>query len=685
MLNPWYIGPFKILDRVGPVAYKLELPEELSNVYNTFHVSNLKKCLSDESLIIPIKELQLDDKLNFVEKPIEIIDREVKQLKQSCIPIVKEKVFVITTLKNDLRKFKGKDIGDNAAQVSNATTIFPGMYKLDPIVDQAKSLNPLDSASYSACKYVKLIQELLGYVRDTCSDIHKPSEKLVAVTPINKKKTVRITATNKVPLRELIPLEVVAQESIVVQIVLWYLDSGCSKHKTGDRSQLTNFVYKFLSTVKFCNDQIVKIIGYGDYQIGNITISRVYYVEGLRHNLFSVGQFCDSYLEVAFRKHTCFVCNLEASKTKSWLWHRRLSHMNFGAINHLAKNGLVRGLPKLKFEKDHLCSACVMGKSKKQSHKPKSEDTNQEKLYLFHMDLCGPMRVSSINGKKYILFIVDNYSRFTWVKFLASKDEAPDFIIKFLKMIQVRLNTPVKNIRRDNGTEFFNQTLHSYYESVSISHETLVARSPQQNGVVERRNRTLVKVARIMLIYAKAPLFLWVEAVATALLCYPNNDNEDLGNLEAKRDIGIFIGYTPKKKDYCIYNRRLVKNLIPQQPCNLPPRDDWNRLFQPMFDEYFNPPTIVVSSVPVDNAPRVIDLADSTVSTSIDQDAPSTSISSTQDQEHSLIISQGFKESPKTPHFHDDPLHESLYKDSTSQGSSSNVRNHLVDGLRIIL
>ncbi|GKB46153.1 retrovirus-related pol polyprotein from transposon TNT 1-94 [Tanacetum coccineum] len=173
-----------------------------------------------------------------------------------------------------------------------------------------------------------------------------------------------------------------------------------------------------LSTVKFSNDQIVKITGYGVSQVGNITISRAYYVEGLGHNLFFVGQFCDLDLEVAFRKHTCFVSNLEASKTKSWLWHRRLSHLNFGAINHLAKNGLVRGLPKMKFAKDHLCSAYAIGKSKKQSHKPKSEDTNQEKLYLLHMDLCGPMRVASINGKKYILIIVDGYSWFTWVKYI---------------------------------------------------------------------------------------------------------------------------------------------------------------------------------------------------------------------------------------------------------------------------
>ncbi|GJS42123.1 retrovirus-related pol polyprotein from transposon TNT 1-94 [Tanacetum coccineum] len=181
---------------------------------------------------------------------------------------------------------------------------------------------------------------------------------------------------------------------------------------TGDRSQLTNFVNKFLGIVKLENYHVAKILGYGDYQIGNVTISRVYYVERIGHNLFSFGQFCDSNFEVAFRQHTCFIQNLKgvdlltgsrgnnlytlslgdmmasspicllskASKTKSWLWHRRLSHLNFGAINHLARHCLVRGLRKLKFEKDHLCSACAMGKSKKKPHKPKSEDTNQEKL-----------------------------------------------------------------------------------------------------------------------------------------------------------------------------------------------------------------------------------------------------------------------------------------------------------------
>nr|GFC18472.1 retrovirus-related Pol polyprotein from transposon TNT 1-94 [Tanacetum cinerariifolium] len=228
-----------------------------------------------------------------------------------------------------------------------------------------------------------------------------------------------------------------------------------------------------------------------------------------------------------------------ASKTKSWLWHRRLSHLNFGAINHLARQCLVRGLMKLKFEKDHLCSACAMGKSIKKTHKPKSKDTNQEKLYLLHMDLCGPMHVESVNGKKYILVIVDDYSRFTWVKFLRSKDETPTFIIKFLKMIQVRLNVPVRRIRTDNGTEFVNQTLRDYYEEVGISHETSVGRSPQQNGVVEReavatacftQNRSIIRLR-----HGKTPYELLHSKLLDlsffhvfGALCYPTNDSENL-------------------------------------------------------------------------------------------------------------------------------------------------------------
>ncbi|GKA85888.1 retrovirus-related pol polyprotein from transposon TNT 1-94, partial [Tanacetum coccineum] len=489
----------------------------------------------------------------------------------------------------------------------------------------------------------------------------------------------------------------------VVQIVLWYLDSGCSKHMTGDRSQLTNFVSKFLGTVKFGNDHVAKIMGYGDYQIRNVTISRVYFVEGLGHNIFSVGQFCDSNLEVAFHQHTCYIQNREgvdlltrsrgdnlytlslgdmmasppicllskASKTKSWLWHRRLSHLNFGAINHLARHGLVRGLPKLKFEKDHLCSTCALGKSTKKTHKPKSEDTNQEKLYLLHMDLCGPMRVASINGKKYILVIVDDYSRFTWVKCLRSKDEAPVFIINFLKMIQVRLKETVRRIRTDNGTEFVNQTLREYYEKVGISHETSVARSPQSGShcmlhpksfMIRRRHGKIP----YELLHNKPPDLSYLHVFGA--LCYPTNDSENLGKLQPKADIVIFIGYAPRKKAFRIYNRRTRRiietihvdfdeltvmasehrssgpalqdmtpatislGLVPNPPSSTPSvppsRSDSDSLFQPMFDEVFNPPPYVdlpapevIATIPEVVAPDPAVSTGSPSSTTVDQDA----------------------------------------------------------------
>ncbi|GJS89286.1 putative ribonuclease H-like domain-containing protein [Tanacetum coccineum] len=475
-------------------------------------------------------------------------------------------------------------------------------------------------------------------------------------------------------------------------------------------------------------------------------ISRVYYVEGLGHNLFSVGQFCDSDLEVAFRKHTCFVRDIKgtdilkgsrgtnlytisidemmksspicllskASKSKSWLWHRRLNHLNFGTINDLARKDLVRGLPRLKFEKDHLCSACQLGKSKKFSHRPKSENTNMEVLHTLHMDLCGPMRVQSIKGKKYILVIVDDYSRFTWVKFLRSKDETPEFVINFLKQIQLGLNKTVRFIRTDNGTEFVNQVMSEYYEGVGIFHQKSVPRTPQQNGVVERRNRTLVEAARTMMIFSKAPMFLWAEAVATALfgaLCYPTNDSEDLGKFQAKADIGIFVGYAPSRKGYRIYNKRtrrlmetihvtfdeMHQSMAPvrmssgpepfimtpgQLKSGLAPTDkELEMLFQPMFDEHLEQ-SRVNEPVPsaTDTNAQVVPPGTS-VSTTIAQDAPSTSTSSSTSDIHHPVQHQEIAEEPThedTPINHDvlHPSHNLVTGDpGSAQSSSGNVNS----------
>ncbi|GJU95954.1 retrovirus-related pol polyprotein from transposon TNT 1-94 [Tanacetum coccineum] len=260
--------------------------------------------------------------------------------------------------------------------------------------------------------------------------VWKPISKPVANSKPQWKPTGRhFSLFEKYPLTRIVePTDMPIELPRVVQIVLWYLDSGCSRHMTGDRARLINFVEKFIGTVRFGNDEYAAIIGYGDYKLGDTIISRVYYVEGLKHNLFSVGQFCDGGLEVAFRQHSCYIRNSDmvdllkgsrttnlysislndmmsaspvclltkASSTKSWLWHRRLNHLNFGTLNELARKNLVRGLPMLKYDKDHLCPSCQLGKSKKASHPLKAENTNTEVLHTLHMDLCGPMRTETL-------------------------------------------------------------------------------------------------------------------------------------------------------------------------------------------------------------------------------------------------------------------------------------------------
>nr|GEY61412.1 hypothetical protein [Tanacetum cinerariifolium] len=140
------------------------------------------------------------------------------------------------------------------------------------------------------------------------------------------------------------------------------------------------------------------------------------------------------------------------------------------------------------------------------------------------MDLCGLMRVASINGKRYVLVIADDYSRYTWTHFFRSKDETPEVLIDFLRLVQRGLQAQVRVVRTDKGTKFLNQTLHAYFAAEGIRHQTSVARTPEQNGVVERQNQTLVEAARTMLSAAKVPLFFWAEAIATS--CFTQNRSQ---------------------------------------------------------------------------------------------------------------------------------------------------------------
>nr|GEW39481.1 retrovirus-related Pol polyprotein from transposon TNT 1-94 [Tanacetum cinerariifolium] len=389
----------------------------------------------------------------------------------------------------------------------------------------------------------------------------------------------------------------------VVQIVLWYLDSGYSKHMTGDRS---------IGTVRFGNDHFGAIMGYGDYVIDGVKL-----IKGSHgSNLYTIS------IEDMMKSSP--ICLLsKASKNKSWLWHRRLNHLNFGTINDLSRKDLVRGLPRLKFEKDHLCSACQLGKSKKHTHKPKAENANLEVLNTLHMDLCGPIRVQTINGKKYILVIVDDYYRFTWVKFLRSKDETPNVVIKFITRIQVGLNKTVRYVRTDNGTEFVNNTMTKYYERIGIFHQKTVPRTPQQNGVFERWNRTLVEAARTIVFGA---------------LCYPTNDSEDIGKLQPTAYTEIFVGTAPNFLMPGQISSGLVPNSVPATPYAPPTNKELEILFQPMFDEYLEPPRAKRPVSPAQAVQALVNSAGTPLSTTIDQDAPTPSISPSSSalQSHSL-------------------------------------------------
>ena len=312
---------------------------------------------------------------------------------------------------------------------------------------------------------------------------------------------------------------------------IWYLDSGCSKHMTGCKTLLRDFRICVGPNVTFGDDSQGRTEGHGSLTNGPITFRRVSYVSGLKHNLISVSQLCDAGYEVRFRADQGMVLDLEGnvvliarrddtlytfdmsmstlpnevcfiSKTQAelnWLWHKRLSHMNFKDINKLSKKELVSGLPMIKYEKDKLCAACEKGKQHKATFKSKTCSSIEAPLDLLHMDLFGPVSTASITGKRYTLVIVDEYSRFTWVFFLKAKSEAAEEIINFIKQVEVLHRRPVRQLRSDNGTEFKNSTLNSFCIDKGISQCYSAARTPQQNGVAERRNRTLIEAARSML------------------------------------------------------------------------------------------------------------------------------------------------------------------------------------------
>nr|GEU67069.1 retrotransposon protein, putative, Ty1-copia subclass [Tanacetum cinerariifolium] len=515
-LNPRYIGPFKILERIGPVAYKLELLEELRNIHNTFYISNLKKCLSDESLVIPMKELRLDDKLNFMKEPVEVMDREVKRLKQSHIPIVKnldvdiddedKAVLLVISLPAFYKHFKEIMLYENRETLSfdDVKSALLSKQKYDDDVepesgkglvargqssdrgessDKNKKHQSQSRGKYSnkSCKYCKK----LGHIVSDCYKLKNKLEREGKGNNEKKPEKASEVAIAKGDYDGDVYLAIDTEKSRDELIV----DSGYTFHMIPHRSWFTTYESFNGGNVYMGNHSICHVIGKGNIQVkmhdgGVRTITRVRHVLALKRNLISLSTLeasgCKYSGEGGVMKifkgslvlmkaiqsgglhvlhgtvvyNTAGVATSKASLDDSKLWHYRLGYMGKKGMKNLAKKGLIKVSCNLEF-----CEHCMFGKQKRVSFSHGIHKTRDAFDYI-HSDLWRPSPVTSRGGKRYMLTIIDDFSRKVWVFFLKHKDDVfPTF----------------KEWKYDIAR-----------------HHTLV-RTPQQNGIAERMNRTIME------------------------------------------------------------------------------------------------------------------------------------------------------------------------------------------------
>ncbi|GJR78615.1 integrase, catalytic region, zinc finger, CCHC-type containing protein [Tanacetum coccineum] len=654
-------------------------------------------------------------------------------------------------MKNDLRKIKGKEIVDIAAQIPSASTIVPGMFKLDleplaprllqnrdvhikylkyaqeqadilrGIVEQAKVKQPLDKELDFACKHAQLIQELLVYVRDTCPNAISLSAKKVDVTPKNKVKKVRFaepltSSSNSKQVKSTKTLD--SNTPVLSSTGLKCSTSKCGSKPTGNKrndriSQTTsrNMKNKAEAQPRKVNkkNHVVESICDVDVKHSLLNVNSEPICANCKKSMFDgVHDKCLLDFVENVNNHA-----KSAKKHKKQSIWKPTGHV-FTEVGFKWKpTGKTFTIVGNSCLLTRFTSANVVHPKKTTSQ---SVETQKPELKVYrrkpeNVKNVGLSKKAKIIESKNVNHLEPNH---TWAS------NATDIPSSSSLVMTVRFeNDNIARIMGYGDYQLGNVTISRVYYVQGLGHNLFsvgqFCDADLENGVVERRNRTLVEAARTMLIFSKAPLFSWAEAInkpcytqnrsiirrrynktpyeliqdkkldlsffhVFGALCYSTNDNDDLGKLDAKADIAITseqfsLGPGLHCMSPATSSSGLVPNPISQQPCIPPTRDDCDQLFQHMFDEYFTPPSIVVSSVQEAAALRDVVLADSPVSTSIDQHALSSITPSTQGKEQSPNISQGFEESPKTPIFRNDPLNESPHEKSTSQGSSSNVRH----------
>ncbi|GJZ61549.1 zinc finger, CCHC-type containing protein [Tanacetum coccineum] len=350
---------------------------------------------------------------------------------------------------------------------------------------------------------------------------------------------------------------------------LWYLDNGASNHMTGVREHFEELDEKVSGKVRFGDGSYIKIKGKGSILIEcddekQRIISHVYYIPDLKSNLLSLGQFTEIgckvvmeddelrlydmdnkiFMKVTRQRNRLYkanlrigtpVCLLANLKEDTWLWHARLGHLNFESLRSMAQRDLVQGIPTIKHT-TQVCDVCLIGKHSRAPFPKKAKARSTSPLDLVYGDLCGPITPPTPSGKKYIFLLVDDYSRYMWVYFLTTKDQAFDTFKEYKKSTENELRTTLKMLRTDRGGEFTSNEFTQYCKENGIARQLTAPYSPQQNGVVERRNRTIMSTTRCMMKATNMPQNFWAKAVRHAIYILnsvPTKALEDITPYEA--------------------------------------------------------------------------------------------------------------------------------------------------------
>ncbi|KAI5324312.1 hypothetical protein L3X38_033385 [Prunus dulcis] len=411
----------------------------------------------------------------------------------------------------------------------------------------------------------------------------------------------------------------------------WYVDSGCSNHMTGNKELLIDINSSVTGKVQMPTGELVSIAGMGtlvlDTSSGTKYIREVMYLLGLKENLLSVGQMdehgyhlvfrssmCSIYdgsslenliMKVEMRKNRCYPLSLPSNdyvaqrvgiSNSTWIWHKRMGHLHLKGLHPLKEKEMVHGLPYLE-DVNEVCGGCQLGKQRREWFPKDQAWRASTPLELIHMDLCGPMQNESLAGNKYFLLLIDDFTRMIWVYFLRYKSDALNNFRKFKSMVELQSGYKVKCVRSDRGGEFSSSEFNKLCEDAGIQRQFSMAYTPQQNGVVERKNRTVVEMAKAMLHEKELPYYLWAEAVHTAVyilnrcptkalrnktpfeaystrkpgvahlkvfgsVCFVHKPKESREKLDAKSTRGVFVGYETCEKGYRVFDPVTRKLLL---------------------------------------------------------------------------------------------------------------------------